>query len=337
MANECSHLFKDNSSPYRPLLSQQSEVVKELYIDKEAYPQKNLQEQMPKSIIRLDKDYERDIQVKRKILQQDIEFVYAKQEQRNFKLQELEAAMAAAKSLAQENPKRFRLRGYTLKDLATGESINLQQRGKSPLKEIARFVTEDMILVSPNRQGEYILRSGVLAFPSNWYLRDFLGASMKEIHQGLSAKGELGSIIDRILQRLPEGESIRRNNWFLTENPLQAQSAYPSYGKAYDSGNIHKNNVMNKMFFRSEYQTLSKLPSGAVLFTIKVYTFSLNELVKIDGMAEKILRGFVIKQNALKETLPRYYHYLIVQLAKNTSYEASTYKKVLDAIKKDLN
>jgi hypothetical protein len=309
-----------------------------LKIDVETYPQKNIQRLQDGEQIMVDTEYHKEVDLRRSMYAQDAQHIYTTSGKRNYRKDELAAARLISRSLAQQSPEIFSFKRNKLRNKKSGESIDFANLKSSPLEQIAQHIQEDVIIVRKNSDGEYSIRSGFLAFPSNWYIHHFLDAPMSAIHQGLGKNNDLGRVINNVLEILPVGQPIRRNNWFINDDPTQAQTL-SHYGKSdFTYKPINAKNVLERLYFRSEYQTLSKLDSGAVMFTIKVQTFRLADAVEQPQLAKRLLRGIVLKQESHPEILPDYYKHLVLELAKHTREYAGlkTYKKTWQEVKSTL-
>lgn len=131
-----------------------------------------------------------------------------------------------------------------------------------PLEATARAVQEDLCLL---RRGDddWVLDSACVCFPSRWRLADKLDHPLVDVHQptpgyDTSLRRRVTALLDR-LER-----PVRRRNWFVHPDPARFQPSAPVAepvvpGGATDTG----------LFLRSERQTLSRLPGGWIVFTIR--------------------------------------------------------------------
>ena len=217
----------------------------------------------------------------------------------------------------------FNLKGDTLVSKETGERTALFkfQDEKHPLVTAGQLVTEDLVLSQPiERDGEkdYVMTSAFLATPTNWALDDFLNNNIQDIHLKLRTPKEIpeAEMIIKIILKTINGLQpvhnlfndyqntqklnrtiIVRNNWFLKLRPQlrllleEVLSKEDIEAAKYYFKNTPLKEAGNHIFLRSEYESLTKLPSGFVLFTIRPFVFKLSDVVKESGMSKKILEG----------------------------------------------
>jgi len=313
-------------------------ILNSLRIDQEAYPQKNIQRLEDGQQIIVDREYNQEVHLRRDMYKADAMHIYATTKKRNSRKDELSAAKLISRSLAKQYPDSFTFEKEVFTNLKKQENIHFDKLKTSPLEKIAQHIQEDIIIVRKDSSGEYAIKSGFLAFPSNWYIHDFLGAPMSSIHNGLGKNGDLSRVINNILDKISVDTPLRRNNWFINDDPTQAQTLN-HYGKSdFIYSPITAKNILERLYFRSEYQTLSKLDTGAVMFSIKIQTFRLKDVITQPNLADRLLRGIVLKQESQAEVLPTYYKQLIIKLAKysNEYHRQITYKKIWQQVKSDI-
>lgn len=145
-----------------------------------------------------------------------------------------------------------------------------------PLEAAARLVQEDLVVMSP-RDGQWILTAACVCFPSRWDLTEKVGANLYEIHGPVPHYAErIGDATNTMFSKFTADRPVWRVNWTIldsdelfqpTGHVRNAARAVPPVG---EFGDV--------TFFRTERQTLRVLPSGDVLFTIRNYVNSLNDL-----------------------------------------------------------
>ena len=242
---------------------------------------------------------------------------------------QLEGALTSRQK--KSNP--FGLSGSALRNKKTGEKTLLFSNKEHPLLTAGRIVTEDLILSRPSQVEikqeeeskkpplyEHYMASFFMATPMNWRPQGFLGLSISEIHseryfkESSSHKSQMNLAtiinhslhvlkrIDWILKEEKEGleeeQLLVRNNWFLPKIPDLSQPYFIKFSRPF----IRSYNVGDKIYLRSEYENVIKLPSGWVLFTLKPYMMRLSDVVKIEGMSEKLLEGLEHRAPALDLT-----------------------------------
>ena len=153
--------------------------------------------------------------------------------------------------------------------------------GLNPLEAAGRLVQEDLCLMI--ERGGYHLDAACLCFPSHWRLADKIGRPAVELHGPVPHYAdELADRVDRYLERLrPDVIGLRRN-WSVHESPeLFAPDRPPSIPLTIDQ-------VATGLWLRSERQTLRKLASGAVLFTIRVQQAPFADLAERPAIARAL-------------------------------------------------
>ncbi|WP_394700555.1 heme-dependent oxidative N-demethylase family protein [Thiomicrorhabdus sp.] len=126
------------------------------------------------------------------------------------------------------------------------------------------------------------LDAGIVTCPADWSLAFDAGMSFSEWHGPVPLAHEAG-IFERALKYLtaiPVGQPVRRLNWTLTINARMDTSpeTYPNWGTDRDS--VTPENIGEKVYLRVELQVLDRMPrSNALLFSIRTYLISLNDLI----------------------------------------------------------
>jgi hypothetical protein len=207
-------------------------------------------------------------------------------------------AMPAALELLEElteylpsrYPSLFCRTAAGIDNLWSGESFNTAER---PLKEdpiaiCGRLIQDDLALMIERPDGQYYLLSGAIILPGFWRLEDKFGMPLSEIHTSghvpqFKEKLERGML--SFFTRLKCEAIYSRNNYFIQVDDSLAWSW--SIGSE-DDPNIswqtaEKNRAIEHHWFRSERQTLRRLPkTGAVCFTIRTYFHPIVDIAKED-------------------------------------------------------
>ncbi len=101
-------------------------------------------------------------------------------------------------------------------------------------------------------------------------------------------------VFDRALQfllNLQVGHPVRRLNWTMTVNPRMDTSPENYHRWGIDRATVTPENVGDKAHLRVELQALYRLPrSNAILFSIRCYLISVNELATIPKWAKRFHR-----------------------------------------------
>jgi hypothetical protein len=150
-----------------------------------------------------------------------------------------------------------------------------------PLDWLGRQVQEDLILMASGADGETVCAAGHLCFAAAWCLDDKIGETFLRVHDPVPEFRErIGTASDQLMRRLKPGRPVSRQNWSVVSTdqlnlaPALAQQWHASrYG-------ITPANVAERIFFRVEHQTLTRLPhTGGVLFTIHTYINPLEDVI----------------------------------------------------------
>lgn len=163
-----------------------------------------------------------------------------------------------------------------------------------PLDYIGRQVQGDLILLD-QRDGNLWLDGGILTAAQGWSLDFNLGMSWTEWHGPVTGANEV-AVIDRglafTLALRPEAP-VRRPNWIVCITPRLDNSleTYPEWGGAY--AGAPPADIGRDVFLRVEMQQLFRLPrSNAVLFAIRVYMASLDDLATVPKWVKRLHRVF---------------------------------------------
>ncbi|KAJ5551657.1 hypothetical protein N7535_000398 [Penicillium sp. DV-2018c] len=172
----------------------------------------------------------------------------------------------------------------------TSETFNITQRPlpEDPMATAARLVQDDLAIMIERADGEYYLLAGAILLAGFWRLSDKFGMRLSEIHTsgdvpGYKSKLEKG--MKNFFSRLRPEDPVLRNNYFIQVDDELAWS--PSIGSE-DGDSVswntaEKNRAIEQHFFRSERQSLRRLPrSGGVVFTIRTYFEPVVDIVEED-------------------------------------------------------
>ncbi|MEO1292095.1 MAG: DUF3445 domain-containing protein [Pseudomonadota bacterium] len=158
--------------------------------------------------------------------------------------------------------------------IVRGDGVEVP-RGTSErlMSAVGRLVQEDWCLLLPpqdDAETEYRLGAASLCFPSRWRLEEKIGHPMTAIHGPVpDYPAQLAPRINRIFAALPVERPVQRLNW-----SLQGGAPELHWREARDD-----NGVSGPFYFRSERQTLRRLPqSRAVVFGIKIAVTPITDL-----------------------------------------------------------
>ena len=209
-----------------------------------------------------------------------------------------EAAAAAVELLEElvsylpaRYPSLFRRTENGIDNLWSGESFDISSltstggssqptvdQGKKALEISARLIQDDLILMVERPDGQYYLLAGAALLPGFWRLTQKFGMSLLELHTSGSVpqyREKLHRGMYNLFRRLKPEQMVGRNNYFIQVDDSLAWSwsIGPEDGEGEISWSMaEKNKAVEHHYFRSERQTLRRLPkTGAVCFTIRTY------------------------------------------------------------------
>lgn len=170
-----------------------------------------------------------------------------------------------------------------------GDPTTLPQE---PFEYITRQVQGDFTL-HDQRDGTLYMDGGMLTCQADWSLQFDLGMTFHEWHGPVPRAHEMG-VFDRaltFLMNLRLGQPVRRLNWTMTINPRMDTSPENYHKWGIDRARVTPENVGDKAHLRVELQALYRLPrSNAILFSIRCYLISINELATIPKWAKRFHR-----------------------------------------------
>ncbi|HUR60322.1 MAG TPA: heme-dependent oxidative N-demethylase subunit alpha family protein [Opitutaceae bacterium] len=124
----------------------------------------------------------------------------------------------------------------------------------------------DLLFLSPDAGGRFVLRGGALCFPTGWALEEKIGHPMELIHgvvPGLNAA--LASPIQQFLSKLKPGVAFLRDNWGLAGT--DELNLHPARKMAPPQEPV----ALDRLWLRVEHQALLALPrSNGIAFGIRI-------------------------------------------------------------------
>jgi hypothetical protein len=161
-----------------------------------------------------------------------------------------------------------------------------------PLEYITRQVQGDWCVLD-QRDDTLWMDAGMVTTQADWSLNFDLGMNFIEWHGPVPLAHDLG-VFDRALKfllALQLDHPVRRLNWTMTVHPRQDTSPeqYPFWGP--DRASVTAENAGKIVHLRVELQGLWRLPrSNAIVFSIRCYLISLEELVTIPKWGRRLHR-----------------------------------------------
>jgi hypothetical protein len=161
-----------------------------------------------------------------------------------------------------------------------------------PLEFITRQVQGDFALLD-QRDGDLFMDAGMITSPADWSLAFDAGMSFKQWHSPVPMAHQMG-VFDRALKyllNLQVDQPVRRLNWTLTINPRLDSSPETFHEWGSDRGTVTAQNAGQLVHLRVELQVMARMPrSNAMMFSIRTYLISLNELVTQPGWGCRLHR-----------------------------------------------
>lgn len=225
--------------------------------------------------IEIDEDFAEQLDLKTQLLSQRYSDVFATISGSENGQQEVLDLLLA--HLTQYFPLYYQRQGDRLLNSVTGQVWRLTDFEANPLDLAGRLVQEDLCLMLPGDCG-YILAAASLCFPSRWKLQEKLGQPMAQIHQHVPGYSDkLERPVDHFFARLKYNYPGYRLNWGIVDSP----DLFLDQHKGQEDFNptITPNNAGEHLWLRVERQTLRRLYSGGILFTIRTYVHPLHILV----------------------------------------------------------
>ena len=197
--------------------------------------------------------------------------------------------------LPERYPTLYRRTKSGINNLWSGESINTTAPlSEDPIQTCARLVQDDLAIMVEKEDGQYYLLSGAILLAGFWRLEDKFGMPLSDIHTSgdvpqFREKLEKGMM--NFFRRVKPEKMVARNNYFLqVDNDLARSWSIGSEDSPEVSWNTaEKNRAIEHHYFRSERQTLRRLPrSGGVVFTIRTYFLPIIEIVQEKGVPGRL-------------------------------------------------
>lgn len=173
----------------------------------------------------------------------------------------------------------FKKTDVGIDNLFTGESLNIVERplAEDPMRMSARLIQDDLALMFEKPDGQYYLLAGAILLAGFWRLEDKFKMPLSEIHTSGDVpqfQNKLEKGMMNFFRRLKPEDPVLRNNYFIQvdEQLPWSYSIGSEDAKSVSWNTAEKNKAIENHFFRSERQSLRRLPrSGAVVFTIRTY------------------------------------------------------------------
>ncbi len=204
-------------------------------------------------------------------------------------------------SMARDYPQWFSLQRDGLKWHWINRPLGIEQSfvfgevdtlPQEPMEYITRQCQGDFTLLD-QRENSLWMDAGIATTQADWSIDFDVGMNFMEWHGPVPLAHE-ARVFDRALKfllNLQQESPVRRLNWTMTINPRLDTSPenYNKWGK--DRAAVTAGNVAKKVHLRVEVQALWRLPrSNAIVFSIRAYLISLEELVTVRKWARRLHR-----------------------------------------------
>jgi len=170
-----------------------------------------------------------------------------------------------------------------------GDATTLPQE---PLEYLGRQMQGDFCLLD-QRDNDLYLDAGLVTFPADWSLAFNIGMTFEHWHGPVPLAHEAGIFnrAKRFIMNLQPDDPWLRLNWSITINRRLDTSPEISHLWGPDRSTVTIKNAGSIVHLRVEVQTLTRLSrSHAVLFTIRTYLISLDDLATHPEWAERFRR-----------------------------------------------
>jgi dimethylamine monooxygenase subunit A len=212
---------------------------------------------------------------------------------------EWEALAAILTALARDEPECFSLtKGavWEWQNRLTGELCRFRYGQRedlptSPLDWAGRQVQEDLLLMGGDADVGFPLIAGQLCFANRWCLDDKIGQPYLAIHAPVPGFAErVGRSSSMLLDRLKQDRPVWRLNWSILATGELNRATRFGHELDGDRAGVTLYNAGERCFFRTERQTLSRMPiSGTILFTVHTYIAPIAQLAEDDQWRAKMI------------------------------------------------
>lgn len=216
----------------------------------------------PKDWIEVDEHLPRYLKEKERLLAEDRDQVFREEIETRGAQQEVLGMLA--EYLPARFPETYRRDGDVIEIVPANARVNIADDSEAPLLRAHRLVQEDLVLMR-NGEGGYRFAAGGVAFPSSWSIADKFGKTLDGLHVPVPGYADLmAGRINRIFDHLKPDQPVARFGWSLYADddlthrvPKPRPEGWPGEGLG--------------AFIRLERQTLRRLSTGDILFTIRIH------------------------------------------------------------------
>ncbi len=229
---------------------------------------------------RIDDNYDAIMQEKERLIASTRDYVYQVTPEALVGSRQILSDVISA--VCRRYPERFSLSNDSLQIQGRNQELRIDEGISEPLLTLARVIQEDITLLHRDSAGMYRLAAGCVCFPSHWSLRDKMGKTVQEIHAPVpELNARIGGKIDALLERLSPERPMARVNFLINFNPRLSQIPELELLAPYRPAKVTAENIGEVLWLRNEYETLSKLPCGDIIFTLKTYQTQLKDVAPL--------------------------------------------------------
>lgn len=216
----------------------------------------------------------------------------------------IEFLMEFREFLPKRYPNLFIKTEKGINNIQTGEvfefhNIPRSEFKKDPMQMAALMVQDDLAILKEDKDGQYILKGGAIMLAGFWRLRDKINLPLSEIHttgEVPKYQEKLQKPMDKFFTRLTCDKPVVRNNYFLqTDDKLAWSTSIGDEDNPIVGWNTaEKATDINKIYFRSERQSVRRLPlTGCIAFTIRTYFLPVTKMCKEPYIPKRLLDGIL--------------------------------------------
>jgi hypothetical protein len=162
-----------------------------------------------------------------------------------------------------------------------------------PFEFISRQFQGDVALLD-QRDGDLFMDAGMITGPADWSLNFDAGMSFKQWHAPVPQLAHNLGVFERALKfllNIQVGQPYRRLNWTMTINPRMDTSSETYHLWGHERAMVTTENAGEMVHLRVELQMMPRLAiSNALLFSIRTYLISLNDLCRNSAWAKRLHR-----------------------------------------------
>jgi len=162
------------------------------------------------------------------------------------------------------------------------------------IDNLARSWEPDFVIL--DRVAPHLVRGGCVCFPSGWSLREKIDKSLFLTHAPVPGlNDDLGANISKLLSRIEAGQFFQRMNWGLTggaELDQHPRHKIPAIAPVADPQGV---------YLRIEWQVLTAISVGALLFGIRVFHVPVEEVKASPALASRLARNLETMPDAVAQ------------------------------------